>query len=114
VSEPGSPPRGIAIMTPADDAYTERNRLVALLAWLYDGAVGRTDIPGWAPEWHGCVYIDLPTGQVSFHFHDRDAGLFAGLPPFNGVWDGHTTEEKWNRVARLGRHARAAWEGAYL
>jgi len=38
------------------------------------------------PEWP-LVYIELPTGQVSWHMpqHERD-------------WDGHSTEEKYARV----------------
>ena len=83
-----------------DAAYQERNRLVALLARLYPSGLKRTDIPGWDPEWHGCVYIDLPTGQASWHYHDRDAHLFDGLPPYQGEWDGHSTEEKYDRVSR--------------
>lgn len=82
-----------------DQAYTERNRLVAVLARLWPAGIKRTDIPGWDAEWHNCVYIDLPTGQVSWHYHDRDAHLFADLPAYSGEWDGHTTEEKYRRLA---------------
>lgn len=84
-----------------DGAYEERNKLVAALARLYPSGVKATDIPGWLPEWHGCVYIDLPSGQVSWHFHDSQAHLFAGLPPYAGEWDGHDTAEKYRRVASL-------------
>lgn len=84
-----------------NNAYTERNRLVAFLAHLFPSGLKRTDIPGWDAEWHGCVYIDLPTGQASWHYHDNDAHLFAGLPPYAGEWDGHTTDEKYARLATL-------------
>jgi hypothetical protein len=84
-----------------DGAYTERNRLVALLASIYPSGVKKTAIPGWDKSWHGCVYIDLPVGQASWHFHDSEAHLFAHLPPYEGEWDGHTTEEKYERIARL-------------
>ena len=83
-----------------DEAYTERNRLVALLARLFPSGVKKTAIPGWDEAWHGCVYIDLPTGQASWHFHDREAHLFAHLPLYQGEWDGHSTEEKHERIAR--------------
>ena len=89
-----------------DAAYLERNRLVALLAAVYPSGIARTDIPGWLPEWHGCVYIDLPTGQASWHYHDGHAHLFAHLPPYAGKWDGHTTDEKYERIAALGRDLR--------
>ena len=85
----------------SDEAYTERNKLVAALAHMFPSGLKRTDIPGWEPEWHGCVYIDLPTGQVSWHYHDDDAGLFVGLPQYAGEWDGHDTEEKYRRLAAL-------------
>lgn len=86
-----------------DEAYLERNRLVALLASLYPSGIARTEILGWDPEWHGCVYIDLPTGQVSWHYHDSHAELFAHLPPYTKPWDGHDTAEKYARVMALSR-----------
>lgn len=84
-----------------DAAYLERNQAVAALASVFPAGIARTDIPGWLPEWHGCVYIDLPTGQASWHYHDSHAHLFAHLPPYAGKWDGHTTEEKYARLAAL-------------
>lgn len=83
-----------------DNAYTERNRLVALLARIYPSGLKKTNIEGWHPSWHNCVYIDLPTGQASWHFHDNDAHLFERLPPYDGEWDGHTTDEKYERIYR--------------
>lgn len=84
-------------------AYEERNRCVALLASLavargWTAGTARTDIEGWDPKWLGCVYIDLPAGQVSWHFHDSHAPLYAHLDQYPGEWDGHDTEEKYRRV----------------
>lgn len=90
--------------TAADAAYAERNCLVALLARLYPSGIKRTAIEGWDPEWHGCVYIDLPTGQASWHYHDSETDLFDDLPPYHGEWDGHSTEEKYRRVRVLMYH----------
>ena len=89
-----------------DDAYQERNRVVAALAELsirlgYRAGVTRTDIPDWDEAWHNCVYIDLPTGQVSWHFHDSDRQLFESLPDYPGIYDGHTSDEKYLRLERL-------------
>lgn len=86
-----------------DAAYEERNQCVALIARLallmgWGAGVTRTAIDGWDEEWHGCVYIDLPSGQVSWHYHDSHAPYFAGLPHYDGVWDGHDTPEKYRRV----------------
>ena len=70
-------------------AYSERNHLVAALARLYPSYIARTNIKGWDNEWHSCVYINLPSGQISYHYHDSDHYLFEHLPPFIGEWDGH-------------------------
>lgn len=82
-------------------AYTERNRLVAFLTRLYPSGVARTAIPGWHPNWHGCVYVDSPAGQLSWHYHDDDAHLFSHLLPYEKPWDGHSTDEKYERLGRI-------------
>jgi len=92
------------------DAYTERNRCVAALAWLalrlgLRAGLGRhapDPDPTWDPQWFHVVYVDLPEGQVSWHVHDRDVFLFADLPPYDYAWDGHGTEERHRRLATLG------------
>lgn len=84
-----------------DAAYLERNRVVAALAKCFHSGVKKTAIEGWSEDWHGCVYIDLPTGQASWHFHDSQAFLFTGLPRYEGTWDGHSTDEKYDRLAKL-------------
>lgn len=78
-----------------DAAYLERNRLVALMATLYRSGLKPTAIEGWSPDWHNCVYIDFPWGQASWHYHDSHAYLFEGLTPYEGSWDGHSTEQKY-------------------
>jgi hypothetical protein len=85
----------------ADAAYAERNQLVAVLARLFPSGIRRTAIEGWSEDWHNCVYIDLPTGQASWHYHDREAALFADLPVYTKPWDGHTSEEKYRRLGAL-------------
>jgi hypothetical protein len=90
-------------VTDADQAYAERNKLVRFLACIFPAGTARTDIPGWDPEWHGCVFIDTPAGQMSWHYHDRESAMFADLPPYTKPWDGHTTEEKYQRLAKLGK-----------
>lgn len=84
-----------------DEAYEERNRVVAALAHVFPSGIKRTDIPDWDPEWHGCVYIDTPEGQLSWHYHDSQADLFCDLPPYGGEWDGHDTRKKYRRLERL-------------
>ena len=84
-----------------DGAYLERNQLVALLSKVFPAGKKQTAIEGWSEDWHGCVYIDLPTGQASWHYHDSQAYLFDHLPEYQGVWDGHTTDEKYERIAAI-------------
>lgn len=80
-------------------AYDERSRLVAALARLFPSGVQRTEIGDAGGESHGCVYIDLPTGQASWHFQGDQAKYFRDLPPYEGEWDGHTTEQKYERLS---------------
>lgn len=86
-----------------DGAYLERNQCVALIARMatalgYWAGKAKTAIDGWSEDWHGCVYIDLSAGQVSWHYHDSQSHLFGWLPPYCGDWDGHDTPEKYRRV----------------
>lgn len=89
------------VLATINGAYSERNQLVALLARLYPSGVAHTPIEGWDPAWLGCVYIDLPNGQASWHFHESEAHLFAGLPAYDKPYDGHTTPQKYQRIAEL-------------
>lgn len=91
-----------------DGAYAERNMVVAGLAVLamqqgWTVGVGLHDPSdvAWEPEWRSIVFIDLPTGQVSWHVHEEMMGLFRSLPVYPGQWDGHTTAEKYRRLAAL-------------
>jgi hypothetical protein len=84
-----------------DQAYTERNYLVALLARQFPSGTRKTAILGWSDKWHGCVYIDLPTGQASWHYHDSQAWMFAKLPAYHKPYDNHTTTEKYSRIEAM-------------
>ena len=90
-------------MSELDVAYRERNALVAALIRVggYKAEVVMApDTEGW---W--IVYAETPEGQVSWHISPDDMDLFADWPIAFGSksspWDGHTTEEKYRRVARL-------------
>jgi hypothetical protein len=84
-------------------AYRERNTLVAALirshGWTAE-VVMAPDTEGW---W--IVYAETPTGQVSWHISPDDMDLFSDWPVAFGSrpspWDGHSTEEKYRRVAAL-------------
>lgn len=87
-----------------DAAYSERNQLVALLASMFPAGVAKTAIEGWDEAWHGCVYIDFPWGQASWHYHDSQAEMFHHLPQYLGSWDGHTTDQKYEMIGRATRY----------
>ncbi|MEW1630791.1 hypothetical protein AB0387_25955 [Streptomyces sp. NPDC089173] len=85
----------------ADAVYRERAHLVALLAALHPSYIGRTD-PS-APDW-AVVIIETPAGQMSWHIAPRDMDLFTHVQPVNRIcrgWDGHTTDEKYQRMRDL-------------
>lgn len=93
-----------------DAAYAERNKCVALIARMAI-ALGLTAGLGkqhseedkdWEADWRNIVFVDLPSGQVSWHIHDSDLPMFEFLGQYNGVWDGHTTEEKYSLVLNPG------------
>lgn len=85
-----------------NQAYLERNKLVAALTKVFPSWLGRHEIkPGeeWDPEWLNVVYMDLPTGQASWHIHKDHLQYFEHLQYMNDrKWDGHSTEEKYARL----------------
>lgn len=81
--------------------YHERNHLVSALSKLFPAGIARTSIPGWEAEWEWCVYIDLPTGQISYHFHDDEFFLFSHLPLYSNKWDGHDKNTVHDRLKAL-------------
>ena len=92
-----------------DQAYKERNLLLSLItkvipcdSWLERHPDADTT---WENDWRWIVFIELPTGQASWHIHDSELPLFKHLgrrvyqvPGEKPSWDGHTTEEKYQRV----------------
>ena len=93
----------------ADLAYWERNMLALRYAdgWYFD------DVPANDPKGRpidGLFFADshprfqgwrrvlsLDAGKITFHIPDDfDVG---DLPQIKPNWDGHTTEEKWRRIA---------------
>lgn len=81
-----------------DAVYRERNYLVATLARQFPSGIRNTEIEGWDPEWHGCVFIDLPSGQISYHYHDSERWMFQDLPPYEKPYDGHDKDTVHQRL----------------
>ncbi len=91
-----------------DAAYSERNQVVAALArfalqhGLRAGLAEHDPADtAWEADWRTILFVDLPVGQVSWHFHDSERPLLEGLPEYGRAWDGHSTEEKYTRLANL-------------
>jgi hypothetical protein len=92
-----------------DKAYSERNKVVAALAVLLSRNIFRNTSVGvaqhdindkdWEADWRTILVIELPTGQVTWHFHDSEKHLLEGLPEVKDYkWDGHSAEEKYKRL----------------
>lgn len=82
-----------------DAVYAERNAVVLAFAvamrelgWPIGKAVDPTE-----PDWP-VLLIETPRGQVSWHFQAHD--LPAWVPEHPHPWDGHSTDEKYRRLAR--------------
>lgn len=97
-----------ALRVAKDGAYSERDRCVAFMAamalrldWL--AWIGKHDPldTTWDREWLNIVFIGAPVGQLSWHIHDSELPLFAGLPSDGPPWDGHSTPQKYERMERL-------------
>jgi hypothetical protein len=63
------------------------------LGWKV-GQLTDPEAPGWP-----VLYVDTPHGQVSWHFPEPE--MPEDIPAYEGEWDGHGTEEKYARLARL-------------
>lgn len=90
-----------------DGAYSERNKmLVGMCSMAIALGYGVYVMPHvgeeWDDDWRNIVVIEGPTGQMSWHVHDSEMELFKGLPHVSeNRWDGHDTEEKYERVIGL-------------
>lgn len=85
-----------------DAAYAERDKclvLTALMAQRLGLKVGiGIDPKAQTSDWESILFIDLPAGQVSWHIHASETSMFYFVGAYDGEWDGHTTEEKYQRV----------------
>lgn len=82
----------------------EKNLLVCLLALEKNSVLSphRKHEQGWDPEDGWLVYVELETGQVSFHItRDLKLLLSSSVKVSNiPVWDGHDLNEKWKRILK--------------
>ena len=102
-----------------NQAYWERNQLVAALSKVYPSWMElhpKSD-KAWDKEWRHIVFIEIPVRkndpmgygwehkvpmQLSWHLHDDDVVYFSHLEKKRGnSWDGHTSEDKYERLRCL-------------
>lgn len=90
----------------ADPVYAERDQLVAALSKCFPSHLALHDLSdtNWDSCWRNIVCVHLPTGQATWHIHERELPWFAHLGYDTAQcegWDGHTTDEKYRRLADL-------------
>lgn len=111
---PGDGPVSVFDRAPGevDMLYRERAHLVAHLAAYYPSTAGYTD-PS-APEWL-VITVQMPEGQATWHIAAQDTPLFEHVRREDVAWDGHTSSEKYRRLAagteRLARRREMNEEG---
>lgn len=84
----------------SNDLYEERARVALALArsaLALGLKAGFALDPQEGPEWP-VLFIDLPTGQVSWHLTAAQRAVASDIGDYDGEWDGHTTEEKYRRL----------------
>lgn len=83
--------------------YAERAQCVLALARAAKAmgcAVGfKSDGVLLAPSTWPVLFIDLPTGQVSWHLKLEDRRNAPDIGDYLGTWDNHDTAEKYRRLA---------------
>jgi hypothetical protein len=98
-----------AVTKQKDAAYAERNKLVLLIASIYDSWLSRhpEEDKEWEDDWRWIVTVDINGDQATWHIHDSEYEQFTKAvgvrwcTPSKGtapLWDGHTTEEKYQRI----------------
>jgi hypothetical protein len=81
-----------------DEAYVDRNLGVQVLALLAMRQGYRIGIRNREDDWP-ILYVDLPTGQVSWHIPKDE--IVAFFPDYPGEWDSHDLKEKRDRLRRF-------------
>ena len=81
-----------------DEAYLDRNLAVQVLAVLAKQNGYQTGIRNREDEWP-ILYVDLPSGQVSWHISKNE--IAASFPDYPVEWDGHDLEKKRDRLRQF-------------
>lgn len=79
----------------SNSVYKERNLLVQLIAVLGEEKGWRVEVVREDNEW-GIIYITNSYGQMSWHIPLDEVKI--DWPEVRGVWDGHTTSDKYEII----------------
>jgi len=112
-----------------NQAYWERNQLVAALSKIYPSSLGKhpKSDKSWDKDWRNIAFITIPVRtanrhfpmgpamlvepmQLSWHLHTDDMIYFDHLPRSSEKWDGHTTDEKYKRLQHLHVPCKKWWQ----
>ena len=81
-----------------DEAYLDRNLAVQIFAVMARHIGYNVGVKNRNDEWP-ILYVDLPTGQVSWHIPKEEIAAY--FPDYSDEWDGHNVNEKRNRLMRF-------------
>lgn len=86
-----------------EEVYRERDLLVFALTNVFPSwrSLHEESDKSWERDWMNIVFIQLPTGQASWHIHDSELSLFVHLELKENCWDGHNNERKYERIKKL-------------
>ncbi|MEH0428809.1 hypothetical protein QBB34_21240 [Streptomyces stelliscabiei] len=93
----------VSCIAERDGAYRERAQLLAWLAALHPTATVITASPDVDEDGWQLLYLVAGGWQMSWHIHPRDAELFrhvtvVDVTDVRAQWDGHGTEQKYERI----------------
>jgi hypothetical protein len=85
--------------------YEERARLLSYLSGVIPSQMVKASDAEPGFEWV-VMMLDPKAGQMSWHISDDDLWLFQHLTFVDDatLWDGHTTEEKYERLHGISRN----------
>ena len=97
----------LGLIQQKDNAYLERNKLVAHLSKIYKSHLAKHDKEdeSWLNDWRNIVITYTLNGeQMGWHIHDSDLHLFEHLEyNYEYKYDGHTTDEKYKRLLNINK-----------
>jgi|SRR5580765_557176 len=96
-----------ALIEQKDNAYTERNYLVAVISKIWPAHIMRHQPepdPNWDKEWHTVVCVHIAGHHCAWHIHDSERHIFVHLedsPVAVHGYDGMTIPEKYRILSTL-------------